>query len=132
MGFHAVEKDEDLSIDVSITIVALILTKLGWFQHFSTSQNSISTLFEKKNQIFGFLCCSNREDLTIDVWITTVGLILTKLRWSFFFCRGTDISRGTDRQTRFRNPHMETYLHTKISIQSLKLGVSCRSLIFED
>ena len=35
--------------------------------------------FEKKNQIFGFSCCSTREDLSIDVSITNVGLILTKL-----------------------------------------------------
>ena len=37
-------------------------------------------LFEKKNQILGFPCCSTREDLSIDVSITNVGLILTKLR----------------------------------------------------
>ena len=30
--------------------------------------------------IFGFPCCSTREDLSIDVSITNVGLILTKLR----------------------------------------------------
>ena len=33
---------------------------------------------EKK--ILGFPCCSTREDLSIDVSITNVGLILTKLR----------------------------------------------------
>ena len=38
---------EDLSIDVSIANVRLILTKLRWFQLFSTSENSISNL-EKK------------------------------------------------------------------------------------
>ena len=42
--------------------------------------NSISNFFEKKNQIFWFPCCSTREDLSIDVSITNVGLILTKLR----------------------------------------------------
>ena len=33
----------------------------------------------KKNQISGFLCCSTREDLPIDISITNVGMIL-KLR----------------------------------------------------
>ena len=36
-------------------------------------------LFGKKNQIFWFPCCSTREDLSVDVSITNVGLILTKL-----------------------------------------------------
>ena len=40
---------EDLSIDVSITNVGLILTKQRWFQLFSTSQNSNFELFWKKN-----------------------------------------------------------------------------------
>ena len=74
---------EDLSIDVSITYVGLILMKLGWFQLFgtsqNTSQNSISNFLEKK--LLGFQCCSTREDLSIDVSITNVELILTKLRW---------------------------------------------------
>ena len=69
---------EGLSIDVSITDVGLILTKLRGFQLFGTSQNSISNFFEKI-QIFEFSCCSTREDLSIDVSITNVGLILTKL-----------------------------------------------------
>ena len=76
---------EDLSIDVSITNVGLILTKLWWFQLFGTSQNSNFELFWKKNQIFGFPCCSTREDLSIDVSFTNVGLILTKLRWFQLF-----------------------------------------------
>ena len=75
---------EDLSIDVSITIVGLILTKLWWFQLFSTSQNSNFELFWKK-QFFEFPCCSIREDLSIDVSITIVGLILTKLWWFQLF-----------------------------------------------
>ena len=45
---------EKLFIDVSITSVGLILTKLGWFQHFSTSKSSISTFFEKKFKFLGF------------------------------------------------------------------------------
>ena len=71
---------EDLSINVSIANVGLILTKLRWFQLFVKSQNSNFKLFWKKYQIFGFPCCSTRKDLSIDVSITNVGLILTKLR----------------------------------------------------
>ena len=40
--------------------------------------NSISNFLEKKNPIFWFPCCSTREDLSVDVSITNVGLILTK------------------------------------------------------
>ena len=40
--------------------------------------NLILNFFEEKNQIFGFSWCSIREDLSIDVSITNVGLILTK------------------------------------------------------
>ena len=51
---------------------------LEWFQLFVKSQNSNFELFWKKNQIFGLSSCSSREDLSIDVSITNVGLILTK------------------------------------------------------
>ena len=83
---------EDLSVDVSITYVALILTKLRWFQLFVKSQNSNFELFWKKNQIFGFPCCSTREDLSINVSITNVGLILNSIlrrdnQKKFFVCR---------------------------------------------
>ena len=100
----------------------------------NTSRNSISNL-KKKNQIFMLPCCSTREDLSIDVSITNVGLILTKLGWFIFSGYGqmdgqTDgrTDRQTDGQTRFWNPHMEACRHTKISTQSSKLVVSCRSL----
>ena len=86
-GFPWCSTREDLSIDVSITNVGLILTKQRWFQLFVKSQNSNFELFWKKNQIFGFPCCSTREDISIDVSITNVGLILTKLR-----CEATVIS----------------------------------------
>ena len=86
-GFPWCSTREDHSIDVSITNVGLILTKLRWFQLFVKSQNSNFELFWKKNQIFGFPCCSNREDLSIDVSITIVGLILTKLRWFQLFVK---------------------------------------------
>ena len=73
-----------LSVDISITYVGLILTKPGRFR-FSAygnsghGQNSISN-FLKKFHIFGFPWCSTCEDLSIDVSITNVGLILTKLK----------------------------------------------------
>ena len=41
-------------------------------------------LFWKEIQILGFPCCSTRENLSIGVSITNVGLILTKLRWILF------------------------------------------------
>ena len=78
---------EDLSIDVSIANVGLILTKLRWFQLFVKSKIWISNFFEKKIQILGFPSCSTREDLSIDVSITNVGLILTKLRWFQLFVK---------------------------------------------
>ena len=80
-GFPWCSTRENLSIDVSITNVWLILTKQRWFQLFVTSQNSNFKLFWKKNQIFGFQWCSTLEDFSIDVSITIVVLILTKLRW---------------------------------------------------
>ena len=120
-GFPWCSTRENLSIDVSITNVGLILTKLRWFQLFVKSQNSNFELFWKKIQIFGFPCCSTREDLSIDVSITNVGLILTKLWWYLFSgCGQTD--RRTDRQTRFWNPHMKTCRHTKNFNSKLKIS----------
>ena len=78
---------EDLSIDVLITNIGLILTKLRWFQLFVKSQNSNFELKKKKNQFFMFPWCSTREDLSIDVLITNIGLILTKLRWFQLFVK---------------------------------------------
>ena len=115
-GFPWCSTREDHSIDISITNVGLILTKLRWFQLFVKSQNSNFKLFWK-NQIFGFPWCSTREDLSIDVSITNVGLILTKLWWYLFSGCGQ-----TDRQTRFWNPHMETCRHTKNFNSKLKIS----------
>ena len=42
-------------------------------------RNTKVTIFYKENQIFGFPCFSTREELSIDVSITNVGLILMKL-----------------------------------------------------
>ena len=128
LGFPWCSTREDLSIDVSITNVGLISTKLRWFQLFVKSQISNFKLFwkKKKNQIFGFPCCSTREDLSIVVSITNVGLILTKLWWFLFSgCGQTD--RWTDRH----GFGILTWKHVgtqKISTQSSKLVVSCRSL----
>ena len=86
---------EDLSVDVSITNVGLMLTMPGRF-FFSAygnkgyGQNSISSIsnfFKKNSHISGFPWCSTREDLSIDVSITNVGLILTKLRWFQLFVK---------------------------------------------
>ena len=85
LSFSCFNTREDLSIDVSITNVGLILTKLRWFQLFSTRQNSNFELYEKRIQLFKFSCCSTREDLSINVSITNVDLILTKLRWFQLF-----------------------------------------------
>ena len=79
LGVSCCSIREDLSIDVSITNVGLILTKLRGFQLFSTSQNSISNFFDEKIEFFGLPWCSNREDLSIDVSITNVGLTMTNL-----------------------------------------------------
>ena len=53
----------------------------------STLQHKKKFNFElvgKKIQIFSFPCCSTREDLSIDVSITNVALILTELRCLLF------------------------------------------------
>ena len=56
MGFHGVASTrEDHSIDVSITNVGLILTKLRWFQLFVKSQNLNFELFWKKKKKIKFL-----------------------------------------------------------------------------
>ena len=127
-GFPCYSTREDLSIDVSITNVGLILTKLRWFKLFgtsqNTSQNSISNFFEKI-QIFVFPCCSTREEVSIDASITNVGLISTKPGRFLFSGYGQ-----TDWQTHtvfgiLIWKHMGTQ---KISTQSSKLVVSRRSL----
>ena len=87
LGFQCCSTREDLSIDVSITNIGLILTKLRWFQLFVKSQNLNFELFWKKNQIFGVPWCSTSENLSIDVSINNVGLILTKLRWFQLFVK---------------------------------------------
>ena len=116
-GFPWCSTREDLSIDVSITNVGLVLTKLRWFQLFVKSQNSNFELLKKKIKFFGFSWCSTREDLSIDVSITNVGVILTNLWWFLFSGCGQ-----TGRQTRCWNPHMETCRHTKNFNSKLKIS----------
>ena len=85
---------EDLSVDVSISYVGLKIddARAIFFSAYGNSgygQNSISSIsnFLKNFHISGFPWCSTREDLSIDVSITIVGLILTKLRWFQFFVK---------------------------------------------
>ena len=119
---------EDLFIDISITNVGLISTKLGrlFFSGYIYGRKisilSISNFFEKKNQLFGFWCFSSSEDLSIDVSITNVGLILTKLGWFLFSGYGQ-----TDRHG-FGILIWKHVCTQKISTQSSKLVVSRRSL----
>ena len=84
-GFPWCSSSKNLSIDVSITNLGLMLTKLMWFKLCQKSKFEFPT-FSKKNQILGFPWCSTCEDLSIDVSITNVGLILTKLKW-FQLCQ---------------------------------------------
>ena len=50
-------------------------------KHYLQNMTAERLRYEFKNDFFfWFLCCSTREDLSIDVSITNVGLILTKLR----------------------------------------------------
>ena len=86
---------EDLSVDVSITYLGLVLAKPGrfLFSAYGNSgygQNSISSIsnFLKKFTFSGFHgVVLAREDHSIDASITDVGLILTKLRWSQLFVK---------------------------------------------
>ena len=87
-GFLCCRSHEDLAIDVSITNLGLILTKLKWFQLFSASQNSISNFFLKYKFLSFHAVVATREDLTIDVSITNVGLISKKTGWFLFLGYG--------------------------------------------
>ena len=68
---------------------------------------------QKKMKIFRFLCCSTHRDLSIDVSITNVGLILTKLWWFLIWGNGQ-----TDRHN-FGILIMETGRHTKIRVDAI-------------
>ena len=85
------------------------------------SKFEFRTFWKKKNQILGFPCCSTREDLSIDVSITNVGLTLTKLG-GFLFSRGTDrwTDRRTDRQTEtvLESSHGNMSAHKKFQLKT--------------
>ena len=126
---------EDLSVDVSITNVGLILTKLWWFHLFVESQNSNFELFWKKIKFWDFHGVVLVKTFPLMYTsITNVGLILTKLRW-FLFSGYGQMDRRTDGQTDGQTDipgfgiliwkHVGTQ---KIPTQSSKLVVSCRSL----
>ena len=74
--------------------------------------------FLKKIQFPGFPRRSTREDLTIDVSITNVGLILTKLMVTSFLGVWTD--RQTDRQTDtvLESSHGNILAHKKNQIKA--------------
>ena len=82
---------------------------------------SISNFFEKKN-LGSHIVASTREDLSIDVSFTTVGLILTKL-WSFLFSEYGQTARHGFGILMWKHIGKQ-----KISTQSSKLGVNCRSV----
>ena len=86
---------EDLSVDVSITYVGLILTKLGRF-FLGIRKLRVRTEFNFVKfeivHISGFPCCSTRKHHSIDVSITNVGLILTKLRWFQLFVKSQNLN----------------------------------------
>ena len=51
------------------------------------SNFEFQTFLKKKIQIIGFPWCSTREDISIDVSITNVGLISSKLGWFQLFAK---------------------------------------------
>ena len=121
-GFPWCSTREDLSIDVLITNVGLILTKLRWFKLFINIQNSNFELFWKKNQIFGFPWCSTREDLSIDVSITNVGLISTKLRWFQLFVKSQNSNFELKKNQIFGFPWCSTREDLSIDISITNVG----------
>ena len=79
------QRDDDASPMSTYRCMLRPTWMISALQHKSKyKSNSISNFFEKKNQIFWFPWCSTHEDLSVDVSITCVGLILTKPGWFFF------------------------------------------------
>ena len=74
-------------VDMEVHVETFLNVDLSSSAQSKYKSNSISNFFEEKNQILGFPWCSTREDLSIDVSITNVGLILTKLRWFQLFVK---------------------------------------------
>ena len=84
------QRDDDASPMSTYRCMLRPTWMISALQHKSKyKSNSISNFFEKKkNQIFWFPCCSTREDLSVDVSITHVGLILTNPGRFFFSAYG--------------------------------------------
>ena len=59
---------------------AMVISALRHKSKYNLKFNFELFLEKKKNQISGFLCCTTREDLSINVSFTNAELILTKLK----------------------------------------------------
>ena len=121
---------KDLSVDVSITNVGLILTKPGRFffsayGNLGYGQNSILSIsnFLIKFHISGFPWCSTREDLSIDVSITNVGLILTKLRWFQLFVKSQNSKFFEKKNQIFGFPWCSTREDLSIDVSITNVGL---------
>ena len=98
-GFLCCSTCEDLSIDVSITIIGLnwrtrVISALRHKTKYKSKFNF--DFFWKENQILGFSWCSTQEYLSIDVSITIIGLNWRSYGW-FFFSGYGQTDRRTDR-----------------------------------
>ena len=92
-GIDELDVDPQRDDDASPMSIYRFILRPTWMisalQHKSKyKSNSISNFFEKKIKFFGsHVVVATREDLSIDVSITYVGLILTKLRWFQLFVK---------------------------------------------
>ena len=82
LGFHGVVLVKTIPLMYQLLVIdrtdideAMVISALR-----QKSKFEFRTFLKKKNPIFGFPWCSTSEDLSIDVSITNVGLILKKLR----------------------------------------------------
>ena len=131
-GFPWRSTREDLSLDVSITNVGLILTKLRWFQLFVKSQISNFKLFWKKKIKFLVF----HGVVLVKTFPLMYQLLIKDWYWRSyddFFSRGADRQTDgrTNRQTDRYGFGILTWKHVgtqKISTQNSKLVVSRRSL----
>ena len=118
-GFRAVVLVKTFYIDLSMTYVGQNIDKakvISALKHNSKFNFELFVIL-----IFRLPWCSTREDISIDISITNVGLILQKLWW---FSR---VYGRTDRDS-YGIPTWKHVGTQKISTQSSKLGVSCWSL----
>ena len=97
-----------------VVILVHVETYLNDFSSLAQVKKQVEIQFRtflKKIQFFGFQCCSTREDLSIDVSITNVGLILTKLSWFLFSRYGQ-----TDRVLESSHGKMSTHKKFQLKI----------------